>query len=53
MYFPDEVAANAVDPLLSSLPEADRALLVGEQEDAFVRFDIRMQGDRQTVFFAT
>ena len=53
MYFPDEVEANAVDPLLSSLPEADRALLVGEQEDALVRFDIRMQGDRQTVFFAT
>ena len=30
-----------------------RALLVGEQEDGVVRFDIRMQGDRQTVFFAT
>ncbi len=53
MYFPDEVEANAADPLLSSLPEADRALLVGEQEDGVVRFDIRMQGDRQTVFFAT
>jgi len=53
MYFPDEPEANAVDPVLSSLPEADRAVLVAEQEDGAVRFDIRMQGDRQTVFFAT
>jgi protocatechuate 3,4-dioxygenase alpha subunit len=53
MYFPDEVEANAFDPVLSSLPEADRAVLVAEQEDGGVRFDIRMQGDRQTVFFAT
>jgi protocatechuate 3,4-dioxygenase, alpha subunit len=53
MYFPDEADANAGDPVLSSLPAADRAVLVGEQEDGAVRFDIRMQGDRQTVFFAT
>lgn len=53
MYFPDEADSNGVDPVLASLPEADRAALVGEQEDGVVRFDIRMQGDRQTVFFAT
>jgi protocatechuate 3,4-dioxygenase, alpha subunit len=53
MYFPDEPEANAADPVLSSLPEADRAVLVAEQEDGAVRFDIRMQGDRQTVFFTT
>jgi protocatechuate 3,4-dioxygenase alpha subunit len=52
MYFPDEAEANASDPVLSLLPEADRALLVAEQEDAAVRFDIRMQGERQTVFFS-
>ena len=51
MYFPDEADANAADPVLSLLPEADRALLVAEQEDGAVRFDIRMQGERQTVFF--
>lgn len=51
MYFPDEPEANAADPVLSALPEADRAVLVAEQEDGAVRFDIRMQGDRQTVFF--
>ena len=29
----------------------DRATLVAEQEDGALRFDIRMQGDRETVFF--
>ena len=52
MYFPDEPEANASDPVLSLLREADRALLVAEQEDEAVRFDIRMQGERQTVFFS-
>ena len=52
VYFPDEPEANASDPVLSSLPEADRAVLVAEQEDGAVRFDIRMQGERQTVFFS-
>ena len=51
IYFPDEADANAADPVLSSLPEADRALLVAEQEDGAMRFDIRLQGDRQTIFF--
>jgi protocatechuate 3,4-dioxygenase alpha subunit len=52
IYFPDEPAANAADPVLSSLADAERATLVAEHEDGGVRFDIRMQGDRQTVFFA-
>jgi protocatechuate 3,4-dioxygenase alpha subunit len=52
VYFADEGEANASDPVLSSLPEADRASLVAEQEDGAVHFDIRMQGERQTVFFS-
>jgi protocatechuate 3,4-dioxygenase alpha subunit len=52
IYFPDEEQANAADPVLSSLDEDDRATLIAEQEDGALRFDIRMQGDRQTVFFA-
>jgi protocatechuate 3,4-dioxygenase, alpha subunit len=52
MYFPDEAEANASDPVLALLPVADRASLVAEQEDGAVRFDIRMQGERQTVFFS-
>lgn len=52
IYFPDEVEANAADPVLAGLDEEARATLVGEQEDGAMRFDIRMQGDRPTVFFA-
>ncbi len=52
IYFPDEEEANAADPVLSSLHADDRATLVAEQEDGALRFDIRMQGERATVFFA-
>jgi protocatechuate 3,4-dioxygenase, alpha subunit len=52
LYFPDEPEANASDPVLSALSDADRATLVAEQADGGLRFDIRMQGERQTVFFA-
>ena len=51
-YFPDEAEANAADPVLAQLSEEDRATLVAEPEDGALRFDIRMQGDRATVFFA-
>ena len=52
IYFPDEAEANARDPVLSSLAAPDRETLVAVQEDGAMRFDIRMQGDRATVFFA-
>ena len=52
VYFPDEAEANAADPVLAALDDAARATLVAEQEDGALRFDIRMQGDRATVFFA-
>jgi protocatechuate 3,4-dioxygenase alpha subunit len=52
IYFPDEVAANAADPVLSSLDPADRATLIAEQEDGVLRFDVRLRGERETVFFA-
>jgi protocatechuate 3,4-dioxygenase alpha subunit len=51
IYFPDESEANAADPVLGSLDGADRATLLAQQEDGALRFDIRMQGDRATVFF--
>ena len=53
MYFPDELDANAADPVLARLGEAERARLVAAREDGGLRFDIRMQGARETVFFAT
>jgi len=52
IYFPDESAANADDPVLAGLDEDSRSTLVAEHGDGALRFDIRMQGDRQTVFFA-
>ena len=52
LYFPDEEAANAADPVLSALDPADRATLVAAADGGALRFDIRMQGDAQTVFFA-
>ena len=52
IYFPDEEEANAADPVWSTLDEAGRSTLVPEAEDGVLRFDIRMQGDRATVFFA-
>ena len=52
IYFPDEEAANAADPVLASLAPEARATLVAEAEDGGFRFDIRLQGDPQTTFFA-
>jgi protocatechuate 3,4-dioxygenase alpha subunit len=52
VYFSDEPEANAADPVFSALGDADRASLVAETEDGALRWDIRMQGDRATVFFA-
>ena len=51
MYFPDEEEANAADPVLAALDPAERRTLVAEAEDGALRFDIHMQGERQTVFF--
>ena len=43
---------DADDALLASLPPEDRETLVARHEDGRMRFDIRMQGDRATAFFA-
>ena len=50
IYFGDEEAANAGDPLLSSLDPERRATLVATAEDGGYRFDIHLQGDHETVF---
>lgn len=55
LYFSDEAAANAKDPVLLSVPADRRATLIAELQAASAgpvyRFDIHMQGDRETVFF--
>jgi protocatechuate 3,4-dioxygenase, alpha subunit len=52
IYFPDEEEANAADPVLSRLSDDERAGLVARAEDGGLHFDVRLQGDRQTTFFA-
>jgi protocatechuate 3,4-dioxygenase alpha subunit len=40
------------DEILAALPPHERSTLVAVHENGRLRFDIRMQGDRATVFFA-
>lgn len=57
MYFDDEAEANATDPVLNLIEwENRRATLIakhsGDRDGMPVyRFDIRLQGDNETVFF--
>jgi protocatechuate 3,4-dioxygenase alpha subunit len=54
IYFSDE-AANASDPVLALVPAERRSTLVAKHEvrgtSPTYRFDIRMQGQDETVFF--
>jgi protocatechuate 3,4-dioxygenase alpha subunit len=51
IYFPDEVAANAGDPLLSSIEDpAMRETLIARAAGDGLQFDIHLQGERQTAF---
>ena len=54
LYFSDE-AANGTDPILTLVPAARRGTLVAHKEmrDEMptYRFDIRVQGENETVFF--
>ncbi len=51
IYFADEADANAADPVLSGLSEAQRATLIAEPADGGHRFDIHLQGADETAFF--
>lgn len=51
MYFPDEVSANAADPVLNLVEPHRRQTLIARNNGNVLRFDIRLQGDNETVFF--
>ena len=55
LYFEDQAEANARDAVLQSVPPERRPTLLagrdGRSAPAIYRFDIRLQGDRETVFF--
>ena len=52
LYFGDEVEANERDPLLASLPPDLRERLVAQPADGGYRFDVVLQGTRESVFLA-
>jgi protocatechuate 3,4-dioxygenase, alpha subunit len=52
VYFADEEAANAQDPVLDRVDPGLRRTLLAERSDDGYRIDIRLQGDDETVFFA-
>lgn len=55
IYFPEDSEAHATDPVLSAVPSARRETLIARKEEGeagpFYRFDIHMQGPKETVFF--
>jgi protocatechuate 3,4-dioxygenase alpha subunit len=53
IYFGDEEAANAADPTLAAVAPERRPLLVAPAEPGGYRFDIRLQGEDESVFFAS
>jgi protocatechuate 3,4-dioxygenase alpha subunit len=51
IYLPGDAAALAADPLLASLPEDRRSTLLATREpDGGLRWDLRLQGEGETVF---
>ena len=50
MYFPDEEEANAADRVFAGVD--DPSTLVARDAGGDLEFDISLQGERETVFFA-
>jgi protocatechuate 3,4-dioxygenase alpha subunit len=50
LYFEGD-SANDEDPILALVPEPRRATLIARREGSIWRFDIRLQGEGETVFF--
>ncbi len=52
MYFPEDAALHAADPVLSLIDQRHRAqtLIAHKTGPGLYRFDIRLQGDGETVF---
>jgi protocatechuate 3,4-dioxygenase alpha subunit len=50
VYVPGHEAEWADDPLLQSVPEQRRRTLIAEQDGRDLHFDVRLQGEAETVF---
>ena len=51
IYFGDEEAANAADPVLAAVDPGRRSTLIARPTEDGYGFDVRLQGERETVFF--
>lgn len=51
IYFPDEEVANQADPALQRVEADRRRTLISAPGHAALRFDVRLQGEGETVFF--
>ena len=51
IYFDDEAEANAADPVLAAVDADRRDTLIARRDGEAYRFDVRLQGDGETVFF--
>ncbi|MGR3590424.1 MAG: protocatechuate 3,4-dioxygenase subunit alpha [Limimaricola soesokkakensis] len=53
IYFADEQEANAADPILARIEHRDRicTLMARPESDGTYRFDVRLQGEAETIFF--
>lgn len=51
LYLPENSAANDADPVLAGIDPERRPTLVAQGEGGLLHFDIRLQGERETVFF--
>ena len=51
IYFPDETAANAQDPVLKLVPAARRSTLIPKKSGKTLEWNVILQGKNETVFF--
>ena len=52
LYFPGE-PGNEDDPVLGGIPgDEERSTLIAVAQKSALRFDVRLQGERQTAFFS-
>ncbi|MDX6539520.1 MAG: protocatechuate 3,4-dioxygenase, alpha subunit, partial [Gaiellales bacterium] len=48
---PEDAEQHAADPTMQLVPQERRHTLVGRREGDDLVFDVRLQGDGETVFF--
>ena len=52
VYFPEEGEANLTDPVLELVQPSVRETLIAHRNGQVLRFDIHLQGESETAFFA-